>query len=223
MKPCWLSTTFVLGLAAVAAAQTGGASTATPPREVRLLVGDQSVFEPGFAVGDIAVADPKVADYRVRAGRRSLILLGIGSGRTRLILWHQDNKTRAEIELIVETRAEAEAESKLRVLLRDFPSVKVERVGSALVVSGTVSAQDDLALIERMAQSAKAESFVRYAAPERAAGRGAAAGPPAPIGAPSISAGPSPPPIPGGVQIEYRRAGVRGQHCLRHQLLRDGD
>ncbi|MEO7157139.1 MAG: pilus assembly protein N-terminal domain-containing protein, partial [Vicinamibacterales bacterium] len=89
-------------------------------------------------MGDIAVANPAVADYRVRPGRRSILLLGIGSGRTKLILWHQDNKTRAEVELIVETPAEAEAENKLRVLLRDYPSVKVERVGSGLVVSGTV-------------------------------------------------------------------------------------
>ncbi len=202
----WLSAALVLGAAAGAVAQTAGAA-ATPPREVRLLVGDQSVFEPGFAVGDIAVADPKVADYRVRPGRRAILLLGVGSGRTRLILWHQDNKTRAEIELIVETREQAEAENKLRVLLRDFASVKVERVGSALIVSGSVSSQEDLAMIERMAQSVSAESFVRYAAPEGVAGRGGALSAPRAAGTaatvPSGAAGAVPPPVPGALQIEY--------------------
>jgi len=206
----WWSTVFVCGFAVLAHAQTGGTSANTPPREVRLLVGDQSVFEPGFAVGDIAVANPTVADYRVRPGRRSILLLGVGSGRTKLILWHQDNKTRAEVELIVETREEAEAESKLRVLLRDYPSVKVERVGSGLVVSGTVSAQEDLALIERMAQSVRAESFVRYTAPEKTPGRGAAVSPPPVSTTPrtptGTAAGPGaalPPPAPGAVDVEY--------------------
>ena len=203
----WLSAAFVFGIAVLAAAQ--GAAPAAPPREVRLLVGDQFVLEPGFAVGDIAVADPKIADYRVRPGRRAILLMGVGSGRTRLILWHQDNKTRAEVELIVETREEAEAEGKLRTLLREFPSVKVERVGSALVVSGSVSAQEDLALIERMAASVKAESFVRYTPPLRTPALGGAlpapGAAPAPTAAPggSAAAGTVAPPVPGALQIEY--------------------
>lgn len=214
-----LLTILVLAFAADVAAQTAGAA-ATTPREVHLLVGDQSVLEPGFAVGDISVADPAIADYRVRPGRRSILLLGKGSGRTKLILWHQDNKTRADVDVIVETREEADAENKLRVLLRDFPSVKVERVGSSLVVSGSVSAEDDLALIERMAASAHAESFVRYVAPDRPQGRGGAAAAPVPgayTGAPSTGTAPTAPtatapttagavpmpPNPGGPQIEY--------------------
>ena len=204
----WLSAAFVFGVAALAVAQS--AAPAAPPREVRLLVGDQFILEPGFAVGDIAVADPKIADYRVRPGRRAILLLGVGSGRTRLILWHQDNKTRAELELIVETREEAEAENKLRTLLREFPSVKVERVGSALIVSGTVSAQEDLALIERMAASVKAESFVRYTAPLRNPTLGGALPPPGPAsaptaapGAPSAGSATAVPPVPGAYQIEY--------------------
>ena len=158
-----MATALALGLAAVpAAAQPGSAG----PREVRLLVGDQSVLEPGFAVGDIAVGDPAVADFRMRPGRRAVLLLGIGEGRTKLILWDQTNKTKTEVDLVVETREQAQAEAKLRALLRDFPSVRVERAGGDLVVSGTVSAEDDLALIERMATSTGAESFVRYLAPD---------------------------------------------------------
>ena len=209
----WLSTTFLLGFAALAGAQTAAAPAGTTPKEVRLLVGDQSVLEPGFAVGDIAVADPNVADYRVRPGRRAILLLGKGSGRTKLILWHQDNKTRAEVELIVETREQAEAENKLRVLLRDYPSVKVDRVGSSLVVTGSVSAEDDLALIERMAQSVNAESFVKYTPPERTPGRsgagtaGSAPATPTRPGASAPSAVTAPAPVPGlapgAIEIEY--------------------
>lgn len=166
----------VLGLTIVgAAAQTGSA----PAREVRLLVGDQSVFEPGFAVGDISVGDPAVADFRVRPGRRSVLLVGVGEGRTKLIVWDQRNQSRSEVDLVVETREKAEAESKLRALLRDFPSVKVERMAGDLVVTGAISSEDDLALIERMAASTGAESFVRYVPPVPPAGRAAT---PAPAG-----------------------------------------
>lgn len=176
MRLPWVcSAVVVLGLAALtAAAQPGSAG----PREVRLLVGGQSVFEPGFAVGDIAVGDPAVADFQVRPGRRNVLLLGVGEGRTKLILWDQTNTSKTEVDLVVETREQAQAEAKLRALLRDFPSVKVERAGGDLVVSGTVSAEDDLALIERMATSTGAESFVRYVAPDLPAGPVAApAGP----------------------------------------------
>ena len=200
----WLSAAFVLGVAAIAVAQIGGAPAAAPPREVRLLVGDQFLLEPGFAVGDIAVADPKIADYRVRPGRVAILLLGVGSGRTRLILWHQDNKTRDEFNLVVETREEAQAEAKLRALLRDFPSVKVERVGGALVVSGVVSAEDDLALIERMAASAKAESFVRYTPPVGTPALGGALPPPGPRSATAAPPGtPGAAALPGAFEIEY--------------------
>lgn len=215
MKSYWLSTIFILGLAAVAAAQ-GAAPAGAPPKEVRVLVGDQFVLEPGFAVGDISVADPAVADYRVRPGRRAILLMGIGSGRTKLILWHQDNKTRDEVEIVVETREQAEAENKLKVLLRDYPSVKIDRVGSGLVITGSVSSEEDLALIERMAASVKAESFVKYTAPERAAGRGVSAPATAPstpapptskpggaTGSLATAAPPVPGATPGAIQIEY--------------------
>ncbi len=165
-----LLTTLVLALSVVSAAAQAPAGAS--PREVRLLVGDQFVLEPGFAVGDIAVGDPAIADFRMRPGRQAVLLLGIGEGRTKLIIWDQTNKTRTEVELIVETREQAQAEAKLRILLRDFPSVRLERVGSDLVVSGSVSSEDDLALIERMAESTGAESFVRYVAPEVPPGRG---------------------------------------------------
>ncbi|MEP7116913.1 MAG: pilus assembly protein N-terminal domain-containing protein [Acidobacteriota bacterium] len=198
----------VLALAlAMAPAQAGSAlaQPANPPsREVRLLVGGQFVLEPGFAVGDISVGDPAIADFRVRPGRRAVLLMGTGEGTTKLLVWDQTSKTRAEIDVIVETREHAQAETKLRALLRDFPSVKVERAGGDLIVSGTVSAEDDLALIARMATSTGAESFVRLVLPEVPATRrsGAAAPPSAcappvsPAPTPSSPSTPSVPPVP---------------------------
>jgi hypothetical protein len=82
-------------------------------------------------------------------------------------------------------------------------------------VTGSVSAEDDLALIERMAQSVNAESFVKYTPPERTAGRGGAsaaapaapAAMPSPAGTPAGSVVTAAPPVPGvnpgAVDIEY--------------------
>ena len=106
-----------------------------------MLVGDQQVMEPGFAVGDIAIGDPAVADFRVRPGRRAVLLIAKGPGRTKLILWDQRGHARHEYDIVVETAEQAQAESKLRTLLRDFPSVKVERIGDGLVVTGSVSSR----------------------------------------------------------------------------------
>ena len=200
MRTHWLlSTTVVLALLSVVSAAAQAPAGGASPREVRLLVGDQFVLEPGFAVGDIAVGDPAIADFRMRPGRRAVLLLGVGEGRTKLILWDQGGKGRTEVELIVETREQAQAEAKLRVLLRDFPSVRMERVGSGLVVSGSVSSEDDLALIERMAASTGAESFVRYVPPEvPAGGRGTP-----PVSGGGTGAAPISATAADGVDIEY--------------------
>ncbi|MEO7158267.1 MAG: hypothetical protein ABI039_11925, partial [Vicinamibacterales bacterium] len=74
---------------------------------------------------------------------------------------------------------------------------------------GTVSAEEDLALIERMAQSVRAESFVRYVAPERTPGRGGTIAPPVSPAAGGTSTATTPGsaalplPTPGAVAIEY--------------------
>lgn len=207
----WFLATMVTVLTASGAAAQPAADA---PRDVHVLVGDQFVLEPGFAVGDISIADPEIADYRVRPGRKSVLLLGKGSGRTKLICWDQTGKGRSEYTVVVETREQQQAEAKLRALLRDFPSVRVERLEGDLVVSGTVSSEEDLALIERMAASTGAESFVRYAEPEarlpmpsgdarepaRPGDRGLPAPPPSGRGG---AASASPTPAAGGAMIEY--------------------
>ena len=111
--PWILAATFTLLAATSAPAQTA----ATEPREVPVLAGDQFVLEPGFAVGDIAIGDPAIADYRVRPGRRAVLLLGKRSGRTKLICWDQTGKNRTEFTVVVQTADEAAAEDKLRTLL----------------------------------------------------------------------------------------------------------
>ena len=91
MTTHWLlSTTLMLGLSVVNASAQAPAAGAKP-REVRLLVGDQFVLEPGFAVGDIAVGDPAIADFRMRPGRQA-VCCWHRRGPHQVIMWDQSNK-----------------------------------------------------------------------------------------------------------------------------------
>ena len=79
MKSHWWLSTDLRAWAVAVAAAAQAAAPAAPPREVRLLVGDQFVLEPGFAVGDIAVArsrrSPTTGCARADV---PILLLGVG-------------------------------------------------------------------------------------------------------------------------------------------------
>jgi Flp pilus assembly secretin CpaC len=131
-------------------------------QDLTLYVGEQQTFTPGYPVGDIQVLNPEVANFKVEAGRRALMLVGKGKGETQLIIWDQKRVKRHEIKLIVRSRDEMKAETDLKELLKEFPTVQVRRLGEKLVVSGTVSSQADLDAIGRIASVASAENLVRF-------------------------------------------------------------
>ena len=207
MAAHWLvTTTFVLGLAvAGAAAQTGRQRARGPTagrRPVRAGARVRRRRHRGGRPGDRRFPHAPRPTRRPAAGRRA-------KAARSLILWDRGNKTRTEVELIVETREQAQSEAKLRALLRDFPSVKVERVGGDLVVffEALLSAEDDLALIERMATSTGAESFVRYVAPEP------------PTGSVAAPAAPASPPRPRLANRLYRPERLGRRRLLPHLPL----
>jgi hypothetical protein len=152
-------------------------------QDLTLYVGEQQAFTPGYAVGDIQVLNPDVANFRVQPGRRELMLVGKGKGETQLIIWDQKRVKRHEIRLIVRSREEMKAEADLKDLLKDFPTVEVRRLGERLVISGTVSSQSDLDAIGRIANVASAENIVRVVRP---------AYPGAPVGPSTSASGTSP-------------------------------
>jgi hypothetical protein len=138
------------------------ASADVQTQDLTLYVGEQQTFTPGYAVGDIQVLNPEVANFRVQSGaRREIMLVGKGKGETQLIIWDQKRVKRHEIKLIVRSREDLKAEADLKDLLKDFPTVQVRRLGDKLVVSGTVSSQSDLDAVGRIASVAAAENLVR--------------------------------------------------------------
>lgn len=182
--------------------------------DLTLYVGEQQTFTPGYAVGDIQVLKPEIANFRVQPGRRELMLIGVGKGETQLIVWDQKRVKRHEVKLIVRSREDMKQEADLKDLLKDFPTVQVRRLGDRLVVSGTVSSQADLDAIGRIASVASAENLVRYV-------RGLYPGAPPAGGTAPADSTPTPTPTPGpgtpGVagpaaapQVEYEVEVIEG-------------
>jgi hypothetical protein len=175
-------------LALVAGAAAAAAQEPTAD-ELSLFIKEQQTFNPGYAIGDIAIGEPSIADFKVLAGRRELLLFGKGIGDTKLTIWDQKRVKRSEIHIIVRSREDVKAESDLKELLKDFPTVEVRRLGSKLIVSGIVNSQADLDAVGRLASAASAESVVRYVKPAGPggvpAGPGGTTAPGGPVAAPA--------------------------------------
>jgi hypothetical protein len=207
----------VLGFVLVAIALTASLPQSLSARagdvqteDLTLYVGEQQTFTPGYAVGDIQVVNPEIANFRVQPGRRELMLLGKGKGETQLIIWDQKRVKRHEIKLIVRSRDEMKQESDLKDLLKDFPTVQVRRLGDRLIVSGTVSSQADLDAIGRIASVAAAENLVGFV-------RGLFPGAPPPGGT-TPEATPPPPPGTGGVAGPVGVAGPTGAPQIEYEV-----
>lgn len=142
------------------------AQTGEPQKlEETLFVKEQKSFTPGYPIGDIAIGDPDIADFRVLPGRRELLLFGKNSGRTVLQIWDQKRVKRHEITLNVTTHEAVDTERDLRDLLKDFPTVEVRRLGGSLAVSGTVKTKEELDAVTRIIDAAHARNLVRYIPP----------------------------------------------------------
>jgi hypothetical protein len=175
-----LALVLCLSLALVATARAQQKATET------LAPNEQKSFQPGYAVGDIAIGNPKVADFKVLPGRRELLLFGKADGQTTLTIWDQQRNKRTEMVIVVKAAADPQIERELKALLQDFPSVEVQTLGGQPILTGAVSSKDDLAAIEKIAAAAKVRSLVRFVPPA------------APLTAPpsSIPAPPGSSPIP---------------------------
>jgi len=129
----------LLGAICLACVALGAAQDPAPSgneNEKTLYANSQETFSPGFAVGDVAVAEPEIADYKVLPGRREMLLYGKAPGTTTLTLWDQKRVQRAAITITVISREDQQAEKDLTELVADFPSVKVRRVKGKLVLTG---------------------------------------------------------------------------------------
>jgi hypothetical protein len=175
--------------------------------ELTLVVKEQKPFTPGYAIGNIAIGDPEVADYKVMPGRKEIMLFAKGKGETRLLIWDQKNVKRHDVKITVGVKEEMQAESDLKELLAPFPTVSVRKLGEQLVVTGQVSTDADMDAVGRIATAASAQNLVRLV---KTSAVGAIVGPPPSTGGTSPSAPAGDPPASGAAtapaaaaQVEY--------------------
>jgi hypothetical protein len=152
--------------------------------ELTLVVKEQKPFTPGYAIGNIAIGDPEVADYKVMPGRKEIMLFAKGKGETRLLIWDQKNVKRHDVKITVGVKEEMQAESDLKELLAPFPTVSVRKLGEQIVVTGQVSTDADMDAVGRIATAASAQNLVRLV---KTSPLGAVVGPPASTGSTSPS------------------------------------
>lgn len=165
-----------------------------PTREdLTIYVNEVTTWSPGYAMGDIVLGSPTTAGYEPVAGRKQLMLRGKKEGRTTLNVWDQRKVLRHEITLIVTTRDALTREADLKNLLSPYPNVTIARLAGEMLLTGTVTNQDDLTAVNNLARVAKVQSTVRIAA----AGRPTAPVhvPTTPGGTTSNPTGTTPPPV----------------------------
>ena len=196
----------LLGAICLACVALGAAQDPAPSgneNEKTLYANSQETFSPGFALGDVAVAEPEIADYKVLPGRREMLLYGKAPGTTTLTLWDQKRVQRAVITITVISREDQQAEKDLTELVADFPSVKVRRVKGKLVLTGVVQTKNDLEAIQKIAETAEATSLVRLSGMVQPTSPGGTSTPAGPTDAPKYNENGDPLPPPATIHYEF--------------------
>ncbi len=160
---------------AVIAVPAWGQAIQTDQKTV--FINEHQVFDPGYAVGNLVIGSPDIADYKVMPGRRQLLIFGKAAGKTSFTIWDQNNVKRHEIAISVMTREDAQAETDLKDMLKDYPAVGVRRLRGELVITGTVDTEQDLEMVGKIAVGRRRPESRARLAGVATAGPGAAGGP----------------------------------------------
>jgi pilus assembly protein CpaC len=147
-KRVWLSTL----VAALAGAEA--------PATLQLGVGSQKVLTVG-PMERLAVGDPAVADAKV-IGNNQILLLGVGEGRTSLLVWRAGKPV---LSYAIQTRTyrggQLEA-SELTRLLRTCEDVTAHITGDQIYLEGEAHTADDLLRVNQVTvMYPQVKSFVR--------------------------------------------------------------
>ena len=95
------------------------AQSAVSPQS--LAKGESSVIQTDYEIGDVAIADPKVADFVIQDERKSLYLNAKNEGFTTLTLWNKDGELKDVIPVTVHN---ASLSAILREAEQSFASIK---------------------------------------------------------------------------------------------------
>ena len=175
----------------------GAAWSAQPPEQPaseplfqELLTGDQKVLTPGYLIGNIAIADPRVCNFRVLPERKAVLLVAAGEGHTTLTIFDQRGNKRDDVAIEVISREFAKLRDDLKALVAAYPGVEVTSLGRRLTLTGTVTNAEQLNELQRVAGAAgNVTSLVTLRD-----GGGYVSGSPSPAAAPRFGTTPTPMP-----------------------------
>ncbi|MDP2600313.1 MAG: pilus assembly protein N-terminal domain-containing protein [Deltaproteobacteria bacterium] len=94
---------------------------ASPLSPQSLAKGESSVIQTDYEIGDVAIANPKVADFIIQDERKSLYLNAKSEGFTTLTLWNKDGELKDVIPVTVHS---ASLSAILREAEQSFASIK---------------------------------------------------------------------------------------------------
>ena len=132
----------------------------TQAREIKIGANRSIILElPGDAK-DILVSNPEIADVIVRSQRR-VFLTGKKVGSTNIFFFDENSQQIASIDLVIER----DIEGLNRTLARLFPNsdVRAEGTGDTVMLSGTVPADSDVAMVMSIAKAALSKSTLEGA------------------------------------------------------------
>ena len=117
---------------------------------VRLTVGQSQILD--FPeIKRIAVGDATIADVKVVADQRQVMITGLQEGTTNLTVWLKDGRKISKL-IRVFTRDPQVVAKDIRALLQDAEGISVRVVGDKILIEGEVFADHDYHRVQRSAE-----------------------------------------------------------------------
>ena len=118
-----------------------------------LIKGQSDTFTVDYEIGDVAVADPKVCDYLVGKGRRSIYINAKGSGETSITLWDAGGVERDNFSIKVVTTTLKDILDRVKRTYGNLDGVDIEIRNGRVEVNGEIVDPYDYKEIERFSKS----------------------------------------------------------------------
>ncbi len=118
-------------------------------------VGAQTVVRVDFPIGRSALANDKVADFRILESRHEVLLIGRQAGETTLSLWDQQGTLQREILIRVRPSSgdARQITEELQELLGGIEGIEYREVGGTVWIEGEVLTERDLDRITKVLES----------------------------------------------------------------------
>jgi Pilus formation protein N terminal region len=131
----------ILAFLILASASADKAVVPEQTNAVSVAIGHQIQFTPIYRVGNITVVNVDVADFRVGAGRRDIMIIGKSIGITMISVFDQQGRRHQDVEVSVYRKLDSATQSQVEARIRDWPRVSIATLGGVPVLTGEVESE----------------------------------------------------------------------------------